>query len=565
MPIYTIYRGNSSPCLIQRPPRSHTGLLPYHLVMRVDKHPRWLSVRYSRLDWTGESRHHIRQARELGIPPTPVVLVDIDSQGDIVSLGAVWTIPVVSVVLHPVDHYMRHAIRITSASRASFVAQSVGYRGRVGLRGVLPSWRFLHFVRGLLLECIGQNVFIDVQPIAKFVELSLGESAVWASGRRPLVGDHRVEVVALHRGKRLGRHVSGQEDLQGGKHADPDFEVRGLGPGPSWSTGDTDALHQVCPVEELRRPLSFRPLFSQRRTDSSPLRDGRLGGNTSPCRASTAKPSTSSDDDRSTVAMEWASSCQPRRCNTEQTSQLSAPPLTTEAGAMTHLVVQNHSFDPGVQHKHANSRQKDLHHQRPEPVPLAVDDTAETVVMPELHRGPVERPHTEELSHAKRTVSRYRSAFGWLHRHFMSHRATTSAYQHGSLYTCVLYAGQLSQNVRESLRGALCSSFHSETFVRRYKKIIYAQHSSFQSSMSSKTCSPPTSSDLQLVSSRTSLIRFPAPALPDNHRLHCRRSICPRAIPPRARRPLSSHKGEISRKSRMRGRSIRRCARRWLS
>jgi hypothetical protein len=74
----------------------------------------------------------------------------------------------------------------------------------------------------------------------------------------------------------------------------------------------------------------------------------------------------------------------------------------------------------------------------------------------------------------------------------------------------------------------------------------------------------PTSSDLQLVSPRTSLICFPAPALPDNHRLHCRRSICPRAIPPRARRPLSSHKGEISCKTRVRRRSIRRCARRWL-
>jgi hypothetical protein len=110
---------------------------------------------------------------------------------------------------------MRHAIRITGASRASFVAQGVGQGGRIGLRRVLPSWRFLHFVRGLLLERIGQNVFINVQPIAKFVELSLGESAVWASGRRSLVRDHWVEVVALHRGKRLGRHVSGQEDLQG--------------------------------------------------------------------------------------------------------------------------------------------------------------------------------------------------------------------------------------------------------------------------------------------------------------------------------------------------------------
>lgn len=77
--------------------------------------------------------------------------------------------------------------------------------------------------------------------------------------------------------------------------------------------------------------------------------------------------------------------------------------------------------------------------------------------------------------------------------------------------------------------------------------------------------SSPTSPDLQLISSGTSLIRFPAPALPDNHRLHRRRGICPRAIPPRARRPLSSHKGEVSRKSGMRGWSIRRCARRWLS
>lgn len=152
MPINTIYHGFLTLLLVQRPRLSQTGLLPYHLVMRVDKHPRRLSVRDSRLNRTRESRHHIRQARELGIPPAPVVLVDIDSQGDIVSLGAVWTIPIVPIGLHPVDHYMRHAIRITGASRAGFVAQSMGQGGRVRLRRVLPSWRFLHFVRGLLLE-----------------------------------------------------------------------------------------------------------------------------------------------------------------------------------------------------------------------------------------------------------------------------------------------------------------------------------------------------------------------------------------------------------------------------
>lgn len=121
--------------------------------------------------------------------------------------------------------------------------------------------------------------------------------------------------------------------------------------------------------------------------------------------------------------------------------------------------------------------------------------------------------------------------------------------------SCTL--GAISRRTRVTARRTeRASSFHSETFVRRYKKIIYAQHSSFQSSMSSKTCSPHSSSHIQLVSSGTSLIRFPAPALPDNHRLHCRRSICSGTVSPRARRPLSSHKGEISRKTRMRGRSI---------